>query len=934
MSLSSPSWKKQIWTGLVTCLLSAGLTAAILAVVYALRGIWPFGTDNVAYMDAAQFYTPGYYRMWDTFHGLVAEDLDWFSGLGESYNYSAVDLRYPYNWVFFLVDRSHVLEGLSLYLAAHLVIIALIAAGAVSVRFPGLSVPYRTTLALLYTFCGFTLQYYSNFTWLGVVAMFPLMLLGLDRLLREGKPGLYALAYMYFLYRSVYYTYMVTAFIVLYSLGWCYLVLPRRERGGRLLSLGLCTAFAYGTTLTYWQVTAASISGSARFQQNIETGIETGMTTWDLTNTRHTFLMLLGLGLCFAAMLLAARTRRLGTPEQQERFRRGRRFFLYMAGVFALPMIFTNIDTAWHFGQYNYFPMRYGYMICATAVGFAGAALESRDLAETLPAVPRRPAAAAACGAALVLVLTEPIVVRAFREYGACFLTAMGRREYFVYFAALVLAGIGAVCLYYLVLRSASRRTAAWTVTALAVLQICVNGCGLIAPDDSHTTTHEYDPAYIDVSEQLYDYFSVRDISPLSRSKNLDASLSAGYPAIAGTSALSSILSGNSAYRLAVYRQLGYTVNYYRIMDTGGTVFTDMLLGVDRVLSGSGLDPDLYVPGDTVAGIQIGACRYPGVIGLMYDPASVESYFDQTDLAGRLNVLYRTFTGSEGTLAAVPAAKMTVSGDGMRTYSLSVRLDAPAFMYMSVDGMAMNITANGRAVAVPTYMDLDNRVYPAAFNSNLLCLGLFPAGRSEVTFASAMDLTEQAVSLTALDKGALDAFYDDADLDPDMTLETFSNGLSITITADGEGRYLYLPLAGGWTCTVNGEYVSTSSLLGTTVSVPLQDGENRVYLFRGPTPEGAYVPPPADSQPEADAAPYLSPLRPVDINTVLRRASLALLVIWVAAAPLLRRRTRPIPRLLDWLVQLAFLAVAAVVVGFIYIAPTVSLIRNGRIIWF
>ncbi len=931
MSITSQSWKKRILAGLETCLLSAGLTAAILAVVYALRGIWPFGQDNVAYMDTAQFYTPGYYRMWDALHGGASWGPTWYSGLAEGYNYSMTELRYPYNWAFMLVDRGHVLEGLSLYLAIHLVIIDLIAAIAVSARFPRLDVPCRTALALVYTFCGYTLQYYSNFMWLNVVAVFPLMLLGLDRLLREGKPGLYTLGYIYFLHQGVYYSYMLTAFIVLYSLGWCYLVLPKRQRGSRLFNLGLCTALAYGTTITYWQSGAASIAQTARFQENVETGLETGMTTWNLTNTRHTFLMLLGLGLCFAALLLARRTRELGTPAQRERRRLGQRFFLYMAGVFALPMVFTNIDTAWHFGQYNFFPMRYGYMLCATVIGFAGAALEDRDLAETLPAPPRRRAAAAGCIAAVVLVLTEPVIISAFREYGACFLASMGRTRYLLYFAALVLAGAGTICLYYLILRASRRRVAAWAMVGLITAQLAVNASGLIAPSDDHTITHEYDPAYIGVSERLYDYFSAQDISPLSRSKNVDGCLSASYPDIAGTSALSSINSDNSSARLSAFRQLGYTVNYFRILDTGGTVFTDMLLGVDRVLSESELDPDLYAPGDTVAGVQIGACRYPGVIGLTFDPDAMETYYDQTTLADRLNVLYRAFTDSDnGTLAASPETEMTAEGGGMRTYTLTVTLDRPAFLYMRLDGMAMNITANGRDIAVPSYLNLDNRVYPAAFNSNLLSLGLFPAGRTDVRFTSAMDLTEGDIELTALDRQALDAFYEDGNLDPGMTVERLSTGFHITITVDKPGQYLFLPLSGWWTCTVNGVYTGFDAFLSSMVAVPLQKGENTVYVFRGAVPEGAYASTADDGEQEVSIAPAQT----LDVNTVLRRTCLALAVLWAAANPLLRRRARPMPRLLGGLTQAAFLVVAAVVIGFLYVAPTVSLIRDGKIIWF
>ena len=926
MSISSLGRKKRILSALETCLLSAGLTAAILAAVYALRGIWPFGTDNVAYMDAAQFYVPGYYRLWDSLHGAVSESVDWFSGLAEGSNYDWHSLLYPYNWVFLLVDRGHVLEGLSLFLAVHLVIIDLIAAIAVSVRFPKLGVAWRTCLALSYTFCGFTLQYYSNFMWLDIVALFPLLLLGLDRLLREGKPTLYLLLYMFYLYRSVYFTYMVTVYVLLYTLGWCWLVLPREQRGRRLFQLGLATALAYGVCVMYWRGGAAAVTGTARFQDNVESGIQAGMTTWDITYTRHTFLMLLGLGLCFAVLALAWRAGHTAAPEARDRLRRGKRFFLYMAAVFALPMVFTNIDTAWHFGQYNFFPMRYGYMIPATVIGFAGEALEGRDGsgsdAPAKKAPFKRPGLAAllAGAAAAVLALKLPGVLKAFRQYGACFLDAMGQADYFRYFAALILCGAAAVTLYCLVLRGAPRRTAPWIAATLLAVQLGANAGGLIAPSDDHTYTNEYDPTYLAVSEQLYDYFAGQDISPLSRTKNVDGSLSAGYPAVAGTSALSSIQSGNSATRLGVYRELGYTVNYCRIMDVGGTVFTDMLLGVDRALSESGLDEDLYVPGETVAGVQLGASRYPGVIGLMYDPADLADYFDLETLPDRLNALYRAFTGAAAPVASVPETEMTVASEGMRTYTLTVTLDAPAFVYMAVDGMAMNITAGGRDVAVPTYLNLDNRVYPAAFNSNLLSLGLFPAGKTEIVFTSGMDLAPDAIALTALDRQMLEDFPADALRDPDMTVEPFSNGLTVTLAADRAGRELFLPLAGWWSCAVNGESVPCGSFLETMVSVPLQAGENTVVLYRGDPPAGVAGDVSASSGP--------------DLNTVVSWSCMLLALVWLAAGPALRRKALPMPRLLSGLVQTAFLAVTAAVIGFVYIAPTFSLITNGSIIWF
>ena len=909
MTLSTPDRKSTIRSALGVCAASCALTIGLLAAVYALRGIWPFGGDNVAYADTAQFYVPGYYQLWDVLHGRTAPALSWFSGLAENRGAAWQTLLSPSSLVFLLVARDHVLEGLSLYLGAKLLFIAMTASLTLSFRFPRVSGLWRTALTLLYTFCGFVLQYYSNFSWLTVAAAFPVLLFGLERLLREGRWVWYVLAYGYLLYCSVYYAYMATIYVLLFAFGYILLLLPRERRGDRALRLGAATALALGLSAYFWLSSSSGIAGSSRFQSNMDSGLLSGMSTWNIPNIRHTILMLLGMSPVFALLAQALSDRTLTAPAEQDARRQTALFFAYMLGMLTIPMVFTNIDTAWHFGQYNFFPMRYGYMLPATLIAGAALALDERSC---FPAADIPPA-----GRRLVLLLPVPVVLLAvllprltaiYQEYGAVFLTAMGQKKELIWAGMYLLAGLAFTALYFILLRRFPR-AAAGTALALVLLQTGVNAYGLVAPSDDHTYTREYDPAYIEAADALYDYFSGQDISPLSRTKNVDSSLNAGYPAIAGVSALSSVASGNSATRLGVFRELGYTVNYFRLTDVGGTVFTDMLLGVDRVLSVLPLDEDLYLPGDTVAGVQVGRSRYPGVIGLMYDEGALDDYFDLETLPDRLNALYRAFTGSEGTIAyAVVPDAMTREGDRTGTYTLTCTLERPAFLYASFDGSVRNITAGGKSVAVPTYLNLQNGAYPAAFNSNLLSLGLFGPGPVEIQFTSPLELDGEDIALTALDKRALDGFADDASLDGDMTVQTWDTGLSVTVTADRAGRLLFLPLCAlPWEATVNGREVQLRYPLATAMAVPLEEGENTVVLTR--TPErltagrGLYV-------------------------------SCACLVLGVLGLCFRRRLSAPVPRPLGRIALWLFYGAAAVCFCFVYIAPTALLLIRGTVVWF
>ena len=915
MPLPAPSRKQKILSDLLTCLAACGCTLLALAVVYAARGVWPFGADNVAYVDTAQFYVPRYYQIWDAMHGLVSSHLNWFAGLAEAGNAYWQVFLYPYSWAFLLVPRDHVLEGLSLYLAIHLVIIAAMTCLVLCRRFPRIGRTWKVTFTLLYTFSGFILQYYANFFWLPYAAVFPWLVYALERLLRDGKYMLYLVIYLHYLYDSVYCTYMVTIFVLLFSLGYCFMLLPREKRGERILRLGLSTAAAYIIGARFWIPSSQALASTSRFESNMDSGLMTGMTTWNIPNTRHTALMLLGMALTLALLIDGLLRQRKVASEARPARRRVIWFFVYMAAVFAVPMVFTNIDTVWHFGQYNFFPMRYGYMLPAILIAGACLSLDERTaMADSVPAenkarrwVKIAVIVAALAGVAVMLPRVEAIFV----EYGSAFLTAMGTANYFRYFAMLVGCGVLFTALYFGLLRLKNRRAAAWAVAAVAFLQVGANAYGLIAPSDDHTYTREYDPAYIETADDLYAYFSQQDISPLSRAKNVDNSLNAGYPAIAGISALSTMASGNSSTRLGVFRELGYTVNYFRILDTGGTVFSDMILGVNYILSAWPLDETLYLPGETVDGIQIGTARYPGVFGLMYDDEALMDYLDYETMPDRLNALYRAFTDSQETLAYAVEPAVTVDGEGLKTYTLTCDLAAPGFLYLASDGMMMNITANGQDIAVPSYLNLDNTVYPATFNSNLLYMGLYD-GPVEIGFSSAADLGPEDFTVLTLDKGLLDSFYDDANLDADAVLETFDNGFTFTVTADRAGRRLFVPIAYGgcpWRCTVNGEAVNTSWPMGVLTSIPLQEGENVVSLVSQP-PFTAYFP-----------------------QLLLTYAALAL--VWFV----LRRvfpglwRITP-PKAVCALALAAFVAVTAAVICLVYIAPTVLLISRGTIVWF
>lgn len=898
------------------CLSACALSMLILFAVYAVRGIWPFGSDNVAYADTAQFYLPAYYKIWDAFHGAPIH-VSWTAGLAEAGSLTLRDVLWLPNLVFLFVERSQILESLSLYLAVNLSITAILTGLAVHLRFHGLHPFWQILFTVLYTFSGYVLQYYSTFDWIYIIALFPLLLFSLERLLRDGKYLLYIAVYTALIIRSVYFTYMLTAFVLLFSFLYVVILLPRDLRGQRAFCLGVSTAAAFG--LSAWNALSSSsaLVGSSRFQDNMESGLLKGFTTWSIPAMRHTLAMLLGMALAIAILLRAVRRR--GTLPEEQRVRAGRTIWFFSAvfALLAIPMVFTNIDTAWHFGQYNFFPMRYGFVVPGTLLAAAGIALEREQDRDPVPRaevsrsrVIGRCALAAALAAALLIL--EPRLGAFFREYGTVFLTSLGARDFWLqYFPLFAGCGMLFTALYLVLLRFGDRRVS-MVLAALAVLaQVFTNASGLIAPDDDHVPTHEYDPAYVEMSDSLYDYFSETGIGALTRVKNVDNSLNAGYPAVAGVSAVSSVMSGNSALRLGVFRELGYSINYFRILDTGGTVLSDMMFGVDVILSARELDESLYTDtGAVIDGIRIGTPRYAGAVGLTYEEGALDGYLDEMTLEERLNLLYRTFTGSEEPIAAVPELTLSSEGDDIVRYTLSITTEEEGVLYLSTEELMLNMSMDGETYYVPSYQNPDFHSYPAAFNLNLLCLGLREPGTYAVSFLSSEGLTEEDFTVVTLSRAALDSFHDDTGMDgARVEGGMWDDSVTVTLSDVGEGRRLFLPLnySARWRVTVNGASVPAERAMGTFLSVPLDAGDNIVTITRGPAWYG------------------MEPGHYISLVTLL------LLAAWL----ILRRRVRiPLPGWAGITARVLLAAAAVALFLFLYAAPAALFLHQGTVAGF
>ena len=165
--------------------------AFIMLVLFIIRGIYPFGDRSFLFSDMYHQYMP---FLSEFVHKIKAgEGLFYSYNVGIGSNFLALYVYYlasPFNWLVFLLP-----EGLIMEFMSYLVILRI---GLMGLTFSiylrkvfGKEDPAALLFSTAYALSGYLAAYNWNVMWLDCLILLPLILLGAERLVREGKWVMY-----------------------------------------------------------------------------------------------------------------------------------------------------------------------------------------------------------------------------------------------------------------------------------------------------------------------------------------------------------------------------------------------------------------------------------------------------------------------------------------------------------------------------------------------------------------------------------------------------------------------------------------------------------------------------------------------------------------------------------------------------------------------
>lgn len=188
----------------------------ILFAGYALFEVYPFGERSVLALDLNAQYVTYYDYLYDVFGGSESLFYNWSGSLSEGFaGLFAYYLASPFNLVILLFPRNMITEGVMAML--------LVKSGAVGLsscffmkKHRGFSDYTSMLFSVMFALCGYFTAHTINPMWLDGLIALPLVLMGIERIVKERRFLLYSLSLLYIFLANYYIGYMVGIFSALY----------------------------------------------------------------------------------------------------------------------------------------------------------------------------------------------------------------------------------------------------------------------------------------------------------------------------------------------------------------------------------------------------------------------------------------------------------------------------------------------------------------------------------------------------------------------------------------------------------------------------------------------------------------------------------------------------------------------------------------------
>ena len=323
------------------------ITFIILGIIYYFNNLYPFGSKPLVQVDADYIYIPVLYKIWDIIHGsgnIFYSDI----GLGNGIYGSLIiqgSLYRPINLLLYFVDRNNIVNFFGLFIIIKICLISLTSYIYINYKYKNISYYYKVLFSVLYSFSGFVIFNYFNEMWLDIVILFPLIVMYLDKLLKDGKELGYIITLSISFIITFYFSFFVITFIIFYSFINIYLY-KKDNIKETIFKLGKCTIIS---------LLISSFSSIPLIYQILNSSRFNGYMFADM----FTDIKMKSLYLLFSPLFILFFLRLVSKYKDDKRNIYG---YIILIILYIIPVIINPINALLHGGNYWGLPYRYGFV--------------------------------------------------------------------------------------------------------------------------------------------------------------------------------------------------------------------------------------------------------------------------------------------------------------------------------------------------------------------------------------------------------------------------------------------------------------------------------------------------------------------------------------------------------------------------------------------
>ncbi|MCI8514362.1 MAG: YfhO family protein [Lachnospiraceae bacterium] len=197
--------------------LSFLLPVLIMIGIFAAKGIYPFGDNSFLRTDLYHQYAPFFSEFLDKLQNGGSLLYSWNIGMGTNFlALFAYYLASPFNWLLFLCPRGALIEFMSYLIVIKIGLCGLSFAWYLNRRGGDKRQTGIALFACAYALSGYLAAYSWNIMWLDCIILAPLILLGLERLVKEDKCLLYCVTLAMAILSNYYISIMICLFLIFY----------------------------------------------------------------------------------------------------------------------------------------------------------------------------------------------------------------------------------------------------------------------------------------------------------------------------------------------------------------------------------------------------------------------------------------------------------------------------------------------------------------------------------------------------------------------------------------------------------------------------------------------------------------------------------------------------------------------------------------------